>query len=319
MDLASRDLINKYYTPCETKVNQIFKNISKNNSNLLIGFIDVIEKDLLDDRSQKIVITDQLIKSDLYPEKTILKLPDSIFGIYFIPDPIPPKDISKDFNLFMNRADVNRLFWFYKIIEMGLLDAGAVSYIGSTERSVRPDLNCLNFLDLLHRQYFYPSHIRAHKFAQKSIPFQNFIDQGDLRNTILETKLSVVVETYHERSDAIAFSEKIFRAIQTPRPWVLSGATGSVDRLRSMGFDVFDDYVDHGYDSYETEHSIADRDSAILKEVMRFKNFNVTPSVLDDWNKKYQKNLKILSHWNSTWEKDLQEFVKIHFQNNGLA
>jgi hypothetical protein len=44
------------------------------------------------------------------------------------------------------------------------------------------------------------------------------------------------------------FSEKIFRALQTPRPWVLCTSPGAVKLLKDHGFDVLDDCVDHSYD-----------------------------------------------------------------------
>ena len=48
--------------------------------------------------------------------------------------------------------------------------------------------------------------------------------------------------------DHVVFSEKLFRALQLPRPWMLFCSPQSVKLLKSYGFDVLDDYVDHGYD-----------------------------------------------------------------------
>ena len=64
----------------------------------------------------------------------------------------------------------------------------------------------------------------------------------------LRAKVSIVMETYHNRH-SIVFSEKIFRSLQTPRPWVMYCSNGAVDLLRRSGFDVLDDLVDHSYDS----------------------------------------------------------------------
>jgi hypothetical protein len=47
----------------------------------------------------------------------------------------------------------------------------------------------------------------------------------------------------------VALSEKTFRALQTPAPWLLYAGRGAVQQLQDFGFDVLSDQVDHGYDS----------------------------------------------------------------------
>lgn len=312
MDLSAVDLISKYYSPHEVEIRKIFS-ASPRFKDCIVSFIDAFPKDwFLSDPRNKI-ITDQLLDKDLYKEKTIYQLPDSIFGIYFIPGRLEDQPIEFDYNLFLNRASVDRLFLFYKIVEMNWLDSGSVSYIGSTARTSNPNLSPKEFVDHLHTTYFHPHYNDVYEFVRDRVPYQNFDDSGDLRQNMLRTKLSFVVETYHERIDAIPFSEKIFRAIQVPRPWVLSGATGSVARLRSLGFDVFDDYIDHSYDKHDTSRGLELRHSGIFAEMKRMKNFKVTASILDDWNKKYQKNLDLLSNWHDNWRDDLEIFINKYF------
>jgi hypothetical protein len=313
MDLSNHDIIAKYYIPKERFIKKILKNISLKENNILVSFIDVANLTLFNNLSLTTVVTDQHIEQSSYPEKKILKLPNSIHGMYFIPEPFLNKEITLDFNLFINRANVNRQFWFYKIIELEWLQRGAVSYIGSSSRTNNPDLDSVQLLDHLHQEFFHPNYSEIYSTARKLVPYQNFKDLGDLRNVMMQTKLSVVIETYHERTDAISFSEKIFRALQVPRPWVLSGATGSVAQLRQLGFDVFDDYIDHSYDVYCTKENITARDQAILNQIENIKHLKVTKSIIDDWNKKYLKNMEILSSWNQTWEIDLEKFITSNF------
>lgn len=313
IDLSDNDIINQYYSPKENSIKKIFANLCKQKSDVLISYIDVADKTQFESDSKQFIVTDQMVDISKYPSKTILKLPDSLFGIYYIPEQLEDCYISKDFNLFSNRANVQRQFWFYKIIENGWLDRCMTSYIGSTSRTDRPDLTSQQFVDYLHKKFFFPIYETEHQFARKNVPYQNFVESGDLRKIMIKTKLSVVIETYHERSDAITFSEKIFRALQVPRPWVLSGATGSVSRLKSMGFDVFDDYIDHSYDSYPTDQNIAQRDFDIMNQIERVMNLTVTKSMQDDWYRRYQNNYKILASWNQTWKKDFQQFILDNF------
>jgi len=309
MDLSDVDLIYKYYSPCEHTIRQALGKICQHRNDLLISFIDVVDTGYLKDQSKTTIITDQLINRDLYPGKDILKLPDSIFGIYYITTPLENQQINLDFNLFINRADINRMFWFYKIVELDWLESGAVSYIGSTAKSTHPDLTSVEFLDLLYQKYFFPNYQPQHDFASKCVPYQNFQDTGDLRKIMMQTKLSIVIETYHERTDAISFSEKIFRALQVPRPWALIGATGSVSRLRSMGFDVFDDYVDHSYDSYPSDQDVTKQTAHIINEIARFKKIKITQGILDDWYRIYKNNLGVLASWHQSWQDDFKQFI----------
>jgi len=280
MDLSDFDLIAKYYAPCEIQIRRKLVDLCKDREDVLISFIDVSAKDQLRDSCKKIVITDQIINAALYPGKTILTLPNSIFGIYYIPVPLTSQKIQLDFNMFNNRGDINRLFCFYKLLELGWIDSGAVSYIGSSSRSPNTELSAGEFVDFLHKKYFYPNYQAQHDFVRNHVPYQNFKDLGDLRQVMMQTKLSVII-----------------------------GATGSVARLRSLGFDVFDDYVDHSHDLYPSDDDVIKQTDHILAEIKRFRDLEITQVILDDWNRKYQKNMKILSSWNQIWQKDLQTFI----------
>lgn len=312
MDLGAQDILTAHYYPCERDIKNCLHDVSTVRNDVLTLFIDG-RLDLLDDSSHHTVITDHQIAADRYPHKTVLRLPDSIHGIYFIPDPVPLQPIDRDFNLFINRADVHRLWWFYKIIELDLLDRGYVSYIGSTKRSSRPELTAAQFVDALHQQYFFPHNATAYEFARQRVPYQNFEDRGDLRGQMTRSKVSIVIETYIDRPDLASFSEKIFRAIQTPRPWVLSAATGTVDRLRKLGFDVFDQYIDHDYDSLCTSLDMTARNDLILQQVMRIKDMTVTDAVLQDWHQRYRNNMEILANWHARWKQDFREFLQKNF------
>lgn len=45
------------------------------------------------------------------------------------------------------------------------------------------------------------------------------------------------------------FSEKTFRAIMQGHPIILIGAANSINMLRELGFDMYDDIIDHSYDN----------------------------------------------------------------------
>jgi len=58
----------------------------------------------------------------------------------------------------------------------------------------------------------------------------------------------VVAETYSSDT-TVALSEKTFRALCLPVPWMLYSGKHTVAYLNSLGFDVMLDVIEHRYDS----------------------------------------------------------------------
>jgi len=86
-----------------------------------------------------------------------------------------------------------------------------------------------------------------HLVAQDLVPYNKVDQLGSLEQVIMQTNVSFILETFMNE-DHVTFSEKLFRALQLPRPWLLFCSPKSVSLLRKHGFDVLDDYVDHSYD-----------------------------------------------------------------------
>ena len=60
--------------------------------------------------------------------------------------------------------------------------------------------------------------------------------------------LILVMETYIS-FNSVAISEKTFRALVTPAPFMVCSGQGTIPYLRSLGFDTLDGLFDHGYDT----------------------------------------------------------------------
>ena len=151
-------------------------------------------------------------------------------------DPVYEDCTSKGFNCFMNRVRGDRNEVFYELIRRNLLDKGAVSYNITQEE--------------LNNQYQSGEMFRyenEHLVAQDLVPYNKVDQLGSLEQVIMQTNVSFILETFMNE-DHVTFSEKLFRALQLPRPWLLFCSPKSVSLLRKHGFDVLDDYVDHSYD-----------------------------------------------------------------------
>jgi hypothetical protein len=120
---------------------------------------------------------------------------------------------------------------------------------------------------------------------------------GTLEQCIVDSNVSIILETYTSDSH-IVFSEKIFRALQLPRPWLLYCSPGSVKLLKDHGFDVLDDYVDIEYDIIE-EHG--NRLHKILDQLETFIARKYTDKDYARFNQAAIHNQTLLLNFEKTW------------------
>jgi hypothetical protein len=92
----------------------------------------------------------------------------------------------------------------------------------------------------------------------------------DLFRAHLDSYFEIVVETEY-KTNTIFHSEKTFKAISWLQPFVLCAERYSVQALREMGYDVFDDIIDHSYDRIQDPY---DRLHATFVEVKRLCNIS---------------------------------------------
>ena len=144
----------------------------------------------------------------------------------------------KAFNCFMNRCRGDRSQVFYELCKRNILHEGFVSY------------NCSpKALEDQYQAAEMQSNYRdQHHQALELIPYNTVEGHGTLEQCIIDSRVSLVMETYTSDSN-IVFSEKLFRALQLPRPWLLYCSPGSIALLKNYGFDVLDDFVDISYDN----------------------------------------------------------------------
>lgn len=279
----------------------------QNKPLLLFSFIDPVPKDKIYDNSPGVLLNGCKLVPQQSISKQVVDLPKSLYGIHYMPAKQWHKNIDKEFNCFINRNDPIRQTWFYLLYHRNLLDKGYVSYNALARQSMGRD-NSNDYFDKNHR-YFLSSFDNIYEDIKKIVPYKSFDETGDLRDTILRTKFSIVLETYFERTDSITFSEKTYRVLQTPRPWLLFGATGSVQYLRELGFYVYDDFVDHSYDLHDTATSYTARQEDMFKVSNDLINLKITDSMIEYWESKTQHNIKIMHNWQQTYQQDFEQVL----------
>ena len=206
-------------------------------------------------QSTKLLLTSNCIQSGLLDTKYYEQFPLSWYGLYsgnVAFDEISPV---KDFNCFINRMDIIRQSWLYQLIRRGMFNQGYISFNMDVSRHMQFghwESNSTSF-EIFEKQF--QQHLSIfepeHNFIKNQIPYRNFDHSLNLNQIIMQTKFSIVLETFFDCNQIITFSEKIFRCLKLPRPWILFAMKGAVGYIRHMGFDVLDDIVDHSYDNIE--------------------------------------------------------------------
>jgi hypothetical protein len=212
------------------------------------------------------------------------------------------------YNCFMNRISGDRSQVFYELIRRNLLNKGLVSfncllngYLGEDSREKRQanyewqyisaDLQCYQ---------------QEHNQGRNLVPYNNILEYNGLESVIIDSKVTVILETYTSE-DHIAFSEKIFRSLQMPRPWLLSCSPYAVAHLKLYGFDVLDDIVDHSYDSIL---SYNDRLQALLNQLEIQISNEYTTVDYARFEQAAIHNQKLLQQFELAWPNKFQQIVK---------
>lgn len=202
-----------------------------------------------------VVITDNWINCPT--QYQVARLPDSFFGIYHHEPLHQIWQPERRFNLAVNRLDTKRLWLFLELMQRAELQglSESVDFVNFNCHVRTPDTDRdtkLDFLDELKK--YLPVEDESgewqyeHTFGiwKERMPYRNH----DLDHEQVHVKawLNIVPETYSS-DDVVSLSEKTFRVLSLPVPWMLYSGRNSVARLSSMGFDVLKDVVDHKYDN----------------------------------------------------------------------
>jgi len=198
------------------------------------------------------------------------------------------------YNCFMNRPRGDRSIVFYELIKRDILNKGIISY------------NCL--IEDYEHEYVKTDLYRyqlQHTVGQTLVPYNTVEQHGTLEQCIIDSNISLVLETYTSDSH-IVFSEKIFRVLQLPRPWLLYCSPGSVKLLKDHGFDVLDDYVDTAYDNI-VEHG--HRLLTILDQLETFIDRKYTEQDYIRFDRAVNHNQQLLKQFNNTWPEKFENIL----------
>lgn len=243
-------LINRGYQQIEQRRWQ------KHNQTVVVCFVDdfrICSEKFSPDPGQWFDTNTTVITDDWLPFETrytVCKAPNSYYGIYnYVPYDQEFRP-NKRFHISMNRLDSQRMllfFEFYRVLEN--FDNDYVNF-NSRPGEITMSLDEVqSYFDNVWndmKDTFGSYYQQTYNQTRPLVPVRNH--SMTIEQACLSAYLNIVIETY-AGDQTIAFSEKIFRALITPAPWIVFSALNAVAYLRSLGFDVLDDIVDHSYDT----------------------------------------------------------------------
>ena len=194
------------------------------------------------------VITDNWINTPTV--YTVARVPDSFYGIYSYQPADQTWQPDRDYTFAVNRIDFKRMRILSNLHQRLKFDSGYVNFNCVQGRNTDPQHNFHALLE--------------HASAEEMMRFQQLATMMPVKNysinhdqTYTHSWLNIAVETYSS-DNVVALSEKIFRCLVTPVPWIAYSGRYTIARLRALGFDVLDDIVDHRYDRLiEAHHKIS--------------------------------------------------------------
>jgi hypothetical protein len=269
--------------------------------------LEIVAGDAYNGKDPDVIITDH---SQFGYPATVINLGPEIFGFYenVIENEYQNCLPTKLFNCFMSAANSRRQQCFYELVRRNLINDGAVSYLLNFPTDPINDIHSkLERYHSIKQDVLCQIFDHEHDLMQDRVPFKNFTTT--LEQAIIDSKVSVVIETQHMNDQGLFFTEKTFRALSMPRPFYLHTpgyTTGAVEHLRKIGFDVYDDIVDH---SYELISCPTQRLLAILDQVEQFKKFEYTPEILIDFESRACYNLQLIKQLRASLPQKYQTVV----------
>jgi len=229
-----------------------------------------------------VIVTDNIPTSRV-PVGCVVELFPEYWHVYHYEPRYQNRTPQWSYNCFMNRVSPDRSQVFHLLKDQNMLSRGLVSFNCLRPNNTSPtqdDINCYG------------------------TPYNNLVDS--LEQCIIDSNISLVMETYNSQ-DHVVFSEKIFRALQMPRPWMLWCGQSSVAQLRNHGFDVLDDYVDHSYDN-KTTHS--DRIISMINQLKTFVNKKYNSQDFERFDRAASHNRNLLLFFAQTWPGKFDNILK---------
>jgi hypothetical protein len=175
------------------------------------------------------------------------------------------EDNVKLFN-FLNKKPRNHRLWMYSSLQKwNLLDKGIISMNPTlTNDAIVIDFNKLTETKVKEANDTLPIYAYDDNTNDKEFDYYMY---NFNQKACLESWISVISETHFEDTQGTIFlSEKTFKTIACQSPFMILGNSGSLKKLKELGYFTYHDIIDESYDELSSIHRI----NAIIDELRKW-------------------------------------------------
>ena len=130
-----------------------------------------------------------------------------------------------------------------------------------------------------------------------------FDQNSNLSDIYSRTEYTIVTETDFDEPYLTSCTEKSYLALYHENLPIVVSVPGTIEMLKSQGFDVFDDVVDHAYDN-ETDHK--KRFGMIIDEIKRLKEIH--PNIEPNRHKFNRSHMTDRAYWQKQINNKLKSY-----------
>lgn len=216
---------------------------------------------------------------DFYIKKLALNIVDNRPLLPFLPREAFINSTKATFLCLFGTPRPVKLALYKRLLSLGLMGKACFSYQGFKGKKAKDDKRCV--IDKISSSYlksaFQPlSTKREIERCVDKLPLSRLDISGNVNMNDIATQMpyrlfskghcSLVVETEFSFASMQRITEKTVKALASGHPSIVFGNPFSIRLVRDLGFDTFDDIIDHEYDSIE-DPSL--RFEVVLLELMR--------------------------------------------------
>lgn len=259
-----------------------------------------------------LVITDNYISCPT--QYRVMTMPHSFFGIY-AHGRQETWDPDRLYCFSVNRIDDRRFKLMLELGRRAHLAHGYVNFNCQTQHfdePIVPDFPelrsnfraCHDHLSQDDRDKYQSSFNMLHDL----MPYRNYeISHEQIH---LRSRCNMVVESYGSDT-TVAFSEKIFRALQYPVPWTAYAGHYAVAYLESLGFDCMSDVINHNH--YDQLKEIEDKIRIFVWFSLKFAKESQDRDqcwLKDRCIKASENNQQLLREYQRSWASDFDSWLR---------
>lgn len=288
---------------------------TRGDRRVMLSLVDDVEKlniTWINDFFGSLTVNDVIITDNLLFRPTpakVLQLPKSWFGIYSYTPEVEDCEPDRHFSYKTRRLDTLRMQIFLELHRcLGDFDNGYVSFDLANHLPNQSDKAKVHEWQRLWDETIPDNDKRRLKGSfnrlSTQLPYKNHHIEID--EAFYKSILNLVVETYS--SDfSIALSEKIFRALVTPRLWAVYSGTYTVAYLKQLGFDVLDDVIGHA--TYDTLFAGPFKVPNFVILTNPNQSYFDWPAVKDRCYEAAEHNQNLLAEFKKQWPSDFAEWL----------